>query len=52
MTMYSKFHTNFGALHFEKLSNMATNEEKPCWTYLKPISAGTEKPDFRYPFCY
>ena len=32
---FSKFHSIFGALHFEKSSTFAKNEEKPCSTCLK-----------------
>ena len=32
---FTKFCSTFGALHFEKSSNMAKNEEKPCLTCLK-----------------
>ena len=28
----SKFHSTFSVLHFEKSSNLAKNEEKPCST--------------------
>ena len=47
---FSKFHSTFGALHFEKSSNMAKNEEKPCLTCLQPISPWHwryPKPGFR-----
>ena len=44
------FESSFGMHHFEKSSNKAKNEEKPCSMCLKPISprcaAGTQNPGF------
>ena len=47
---FSKFRSTFGALHFEKSSKMAKNEEKACSTCVQPISRidfWPQKPDFR-----
>ena len=52
---FSKFHSSFSALFFEKSSNanaksLVKNEEKPCSTYLQYIYPWRyfQNPDFRY----
>ena len=43
---FSKFHSAFGALHFENSSNMSKNEEKPFTTCVQPITQGHfQKPE-------
>ena len=53
MIFQSAAASTFGVLHFDKSSNMAKNEEKPCSTCLQAIfpwyTANTLNPGFGYP---